>query len=131
METLAQIEIKQGSEKFAVIGDMLELGPETENSHRELGFKIAEFGIDYLITVGEAAKHIAHAAKEAGMDDHRIAVFPKAESAGVFLQDKIKNGDLVLVKGSQSMRMERIVKEIMAEPLLAPQLLVRQGSEWK
>ncbi len=130
IDTTAQIEINVGSKRFVVMGGMLELGSETENLHRELGFKIAELEIDYLITVGEAAKHIAHAAKEAGMDEHRIAIFPKAEVAGTFLQDKIKTGDLILVKGSQSMRMEIVVKEIMAEPLLAPQLLARQGSEW-
>ena len=47
------------------------------------------------------------------------------------LQEKLKEGDVALVKGSQSMRMEKIVKEVMAEPLLAKELLVRQSAEWK
>jgi len=129
LDALAQIKVESGKEKYVVFGDMLELGQETENFHREIGFKIAELGVDFLLTVGEAAKHTAQSAKEAGMDEHRIATFSKAESAGIFLQDKLKQGDIALVKGSQSMRMEKIVKEVMAEPLLSPQMLVRQGKE--
>ena len=131
LEALAQVEIKTGGERWAVLGDMLELGSETENAHRELGFKVAEFGIDNLITVGEAAKHIAQSAKEAGLDEHRIASFANSVEAGRFLQGKLKPGDVVLVKGSQGARMEKIVKELMAEPLLAANLLPRQGKEWK
>jgi UDP-N-acetylmuramoyl-tripeptide--D-alanyl-D-alanine ligase len=109
---------------------MLELGTETENAHRELGFKVVELGIDFLITVGEAAKHIAQAAKEAGMEENKMASFASSTEAGRFLQEKIKEGDLVLVKGSQGIRLERVVKEIMAEPLQAPNLLCRQEQSW-
>ncbi len=130
LETLAQIEIKTGAERYAALGDMLELGPETENAHRELGFKVAELGIDNLITVGEAAKYIAQAAEEAGLDKHRIASFATSGEAGKFLQEKLKQGDLVLAKGSQGGRMEKLVKEIMDEPLQADNILPRQGKEW-
>lgn len=130
VETLGQFIIKNGSERYAVLGDMLELGGETENAHRELGFKVAEMGIDYLITVGEAAKFIAQAAKEAGLEEHRIASFANSIEAGKFLQEKLKEGDVVLIKGSQGLRMERTVKEVMAEPLLAGKLLARQDKIW-
>ena len=53
------------------------------------------------------------------------------EEAGKFVKERIKTGDIVLVKGSQAMRLEKIVKEIMAEPLRASELLVRQGREWE
>ncbi|MCX6780298.1 MAG: hypothetical protein NT034_03935 [Candidatus Magasanikbacteria bacterium] len=109
---------------------MLELGSETENAHREIGLKVAELGIDFLITVGEASKHTAVAAREAGMDDNQTACFDNSETAGKFLQEKLHQGDVVLIKGSQSMRMEKIVKEVMAEPMDAEKLLVRQTSEW-
>jgi UDP-N-acetylmuramoyl-tripeptide--D-alanyl-D-alanine ligase len=109
---------------------MLELGPETESSHRAIGFKVAEAGIDFLITVGEASKGTAAAAIEAGLDPDHVASFADSTEAGKFLQEKIKENDLVLVKGSQGVRMEKIVKEIMAEPLDASALLVRQDGNW-
>ena len=130
LEALAQVEIKAGGERWVVLGDMLELGSETENAHRELGFKVAELGVDNLLTVGEAAKHIAMAAGEAGLDKHRIASFAASGEAGKFLQGKLKPGDAALVKGSQGARMEKVVKELMAEPLSAESLLVRQDSFW-
>ena len=130
VETLAQVALKEGAERYAALGDMLELGAETENAHRELGFKVAELGIDNLITVGEAAKHIAESAKEAGLDEHRIASFADSREAGRFLQEKLKTGDVVLAKGSQGGRMEKLVKEVMAEPLQAKDLLPRQDKEW-
>ncbi len=131
VEALAQVVIKNGAERYVALGDMLELGLETENAHRELGFKVAELAIDNLITVGEAAKYIAQSAKEAGLDEHRIYIFDNSESAGRFLQEKLKEGDVVLAKGSQGARMEKIVKELMAEPLQAEKLLSRQAKEWE
>ena len=130
LETLAQVKIKEGAERYAVLGDMLELGSETESAHREIGFKVAEFGIDFLITVGEASKITAAAAREAGLDEHHVASFADSAAAGKFLQEAIKDGDVMLVKGSQGSRMEKIVKEVMAEPMKAKDLLVRQGEEW-
>lgn len=130
LKTLATINIKSDAERYAVLGDMLELGGETENAHREVGFKAAELGIDFLITVGEASKLTATAAREAGMDTNKIASFADSVSAGRFLQEKLEENDVVLVKGSQGVRMEKIVKEIMAEPLEASKLLVRQEEVW-
>ncbi|MFH1789677.1 MAG: UDP-N-acetylmuramoyl-tripeptide--D-alanyl-D-alanine ligase [bacterium] len=130
IETLGNIKISEYARRFAVLADMLELGKETENAHREVGFKVAEVGVDYLITVGEAAKSIATAAREAGINEDKIVKFNDSVSAGRFLQDKLKQGDIVLVKGSQSMRMEKVVKEIMADPLRAKDLLVRQEEIW-
>ena len=130
LSTLAQIRVNPGAERYAVLGDMLELGSETEASHREVGFKVAEFGIDFLITVGEASKHTAEAAREAGLPEHQIASFADSCAAGKFLQEKLEAGDVALIKGSQGLRMERIVKEVMADPLQAPELLARQSDEW-
>ncbi len=131
LETLAEINLKIGAQRYAVLADMLELGAETQNAHREIGLRVAELGIDFLITVGEASKHTALSAREAGLVEHRIASFADSITAGKFLQEKLHEGDVVLVKGSQSMRMEKIVKEVMAEPELAKDLLARQGEEWK
>lgn len=131
LETLARIEIPSGAERYAVLGDMLELGSETEAAHRDVGFKVAELGIDFLITVGEASKGTTAAAREAGLAEHEVVSFADSAGAGKFLQEVLEPGDVVLVKGSQGVRMERVVKEVMAEPEKAGELLVRQGDEWR
>ena len=130
VETLAEMPCASRARKFAVLGDMLELGPHTEIEHRELGKKVAELGIEYLYTVGERAKFIAQAAAFAGMKEDRILTFADASSAGKVLQEKIKTGDTLLIKGSQGMRMEKITRELMAEPLHAEHLLCRQYGHW-
>ncbi len=131
LRTLGKIEPRGKAERYAVLGDMLELGPETENFHREIGFRVAEAGVNFLITVGGASKHTALAAREAGLGEHQVASFADSAAAGRFLQEKLEEGDVVLIKGSQGCRMEKIVKEIMADPLRAPELLARQTGEWK
>ena len=57
--------------------------------------------------------------------------FDDSVSAGKALKSLIKEGDLILVKGSQSMRMERVVEEIMTHPEMATELLVRQDEFWR
>ena len=85
-----------------------------------------------MITVGFRARAIAQAALDAGMNDYSIQQYEQFESerAGRELERELSEGDVVLVKGSESMRMERTVCEIMSEPLRAPELLVRQNKEW-
>ena len=117
--------------KIAVFGDMLELGSYTEDGHRLVGKKVFEAGVDELIAVGERARDIGRGAQEVGMKEESIFYFPNSDEAKTFVKERIKEGDLILVKGSQGARMEKIVKEIMAEPLLARELLVRQEREWE
>lgn len=131
LEVLQSIKLPaEDDKKFAVLGDMLELGSFSEEGHKQVGRAAAKSGVDYLVTVGERSRDIARAAKEAGMNEDRVSNFPTPEEAGLFVQGKMKQGDVVLVKGSQGMRMEKVVKELMAEPLLAAELLVRQDPEW-
>ncbi len=131
LTAVSKILPRDSGKHIAILGDMLELGADTETAHREIGFRVTEFGFDYLITVGEASKNFtAEAAKEAGMDENKIAVFDESATAGKFLQDKMEKGDVILVKGSQGKRMEKIVKEVMAEPEKAGELLVRQEDYW-
>ena len=116
--------------KIAVLGDMLELGKYSEEGHREVGKYLFKMGVDKLILVGERSRDIGRGATRAGMLKDNIFHFPNSDDAKIFVQDRLREGDLILIKGSQGMRMEKIVKEIMAEPLRAEELLVRQGSEW-
>ncbi|MFA5184126.1 MAG: UDP-N-acetylmuramoyl-tripeptide--D-alanyl-D-alanine ligase [Patescibacteria group bacterium] len=127
LDILGRIKVEETARKYAVLGEMLELGSYTEEGHRAVGAKLAASGIDGLIAVGEKARDIIRGATEAGMADDYIFYFDRTEEAGRFLQNRLKAGDIVLVKGSQGARLERIVKEIMAEPERAGELLVRQG----
>ena len=131
LETLSKIRLSEESRKFAVLSDMLELGEYTEEGHYNVGKRAAELRIDYLVTVGERAKNIAKGALENGLSEDQIFSFSNTEEAGKFLQEKLGESDLLLVKGSQGMRMEKVVKELMTEPLKACDLLVRQDPEWE
>jgi len=125
LKVTSEIPAKSGK-RLAVLGDMAELGSHTVDGHREVGRAVAQFRFDSLITVGEKARDIGRGAQEAGLSPDKIFNFSSADEAKKFVQSRINQGDLVLVKGSQSIRMEKIVKEIMAEPLRAIELLVRQ-----
>lgn len=130
LRTLATLEIGEQHKRIAVLADMKELGAYAQEGHQGVGKLIAELGIDLLVTVGELAREIANGAAQAGMSRDRIFEFGDREQAGKFVQERMQKGDVVLIKGSQSMRMEYVVKELMAEPLRAAELLVRQDKEW-
>lgn len=130
IDILSQVKTDETSDKYAVLGDMLEIGTYTEEGHRLVGKKVATSGIKYLIAVGERARDFIRGAKEVEFEDDFIFYFDKPEEAGKFLQNRIKAGDVLLVKGSQGARMEKVVKELMAEPDRASELIVRQGKEW-
>lgn len=131
LKILGKMKLEDGAKKYAVLGDMLELGSYTEEGHALAGEAIYEQKIDYLISVGERSRDIDRGAKALGMNEDSIFHFDKAETAGLFIQNRIKEGDLILIKGSQGMRMEKIVKELMAEPQKAKDLLVRQEPNWQ
>ncbi len=123
-------EVKGVSRRIAVLGDMLELGQYSVLSHHAAGEQVAA-SADVLITVGVRARGIAKGALNAGMPEHVIFQYDDAARAGNELQVMLKAGDVVLVKGSQGLRMERIVEEIMSEPERAGELLVRQDPVWR
>lgn len=127
LRTLGSLRVKR---KIAVLGDMLELGKHTLSAHEAAG-KIVVDAADLLFTVGTRAKMIAEGAAKAGFSKKKIFSFSNIYEAGMQLQQKIQKGDVILVKGSQGVRMERIVKEVMAEPALASELLVRQSKTWQ
>lgn len=119
-----------GKRKIAVIGDMLELGKHTSDAHREIG-KIAKKSAQILVTVGARAKDCALGALDEGMSEKKIIEVDDAIEAAEELKKILKVGDVMYIKGSQGMRMERIVKMLMAEPEKAAELLVRQEPEWQ
>ncbi len=101
---------REGNRTLAILGDMLELGEWAGRVHEELGRYVSERGIDCVIAVGKNAGLIADGAREAGMPQDRVFHFEEKDEALKFLGDFVKSGDLVLVKGSRGMKMEKIVE---------------------
>jgi UDP-N-acetylmuramoyl-tripeptide--D-alanyl-D-alanine ligase len=114
--------------KLVVLGDMLELGKYTIEAHQTAGTFAAGIA-DILVTVGLRGKMMAHAA-ENQLALENIHSFPTSDLAKQKVQELIKEWDLILVKGSQGARMEKIVEEIMADPQFKKDFLVRQGRKW-
>lgn len=130
LDALHYLQLGEGCKKIAVLGDMLELGSISVRSHEEVGRAAVDAGADVLVFVGERMGDAEKAARAHGAAEGSTFHFGSAEEAGRFVQERMRQGDVVLVKGSQGMRMEKVVKELMAEPLKAEQLLVRQSAEW-
>ncbi|MCK6462901.1 MAG: UDP-N-acetylmuramoyl-tripeptide--D-alanyl-D-alanine ligase [Candidatus Pacebacteria bacterium] len=128
LEVMSEIKAKR---KIAVFGPMMELGQYSEEEHRKAGAYASKSGIDVIFIVGEKAKFIAEGALEKGFDAGKIFEFPDSAEAGEALKCILEKGDFVLVKGSQSARMEKTVEKIMANPELKEELLVRQEKEWQ
>lgn len=133
LETLRDLPLPASSagapgRRIAILGDMLELGKYTIDAHKEAGNMAGSF-VDLLICVGSRAKFIADSATNQ-MPAGNIHTFETSDEAKLKVKELIREGDLVLVKGSQGIRMEKIVEEIMAEPKKKKDLLVRQGKKW-
>lgn len=122
-------EVKSTGRKIAVLGDMLELGRHATEAHQEAG-RVAAENVDLLFTVGPRAKFIAAGAIKNGLSNNKIFISNDLQEAECLLLKTIKAGDIILVKGSQSVRMERVVAEIMARPEDKKKLLARQEQEW-
>jgi len=122
--------IKTEGNKIAVLGDMLELGNYSVPAHKEIGALVAQ-SADRLVTVGIRSHYTAEMANKKRMKKKSITITNDSREAGNKLKGNIGKGDVILVKGSQSMRMERVVEMLMAEPEKAKELLVRQDDVWR
>lgn len=120
-----------GKRKIAVLGNMNELGDYSDEAHKSVGQSIGPW-LDLLITVGESAGLIADSALKNGLLKSKIKTLSDAQAAAQLLETEIKEGDVVLFKGSQDkVRLERAVKKLMAHPEDAKKLLCRQEPEWE
>ncbi len=97
-----------GGHKVAVLGDMLELGQYEKQGHEMIGVRVAEVA-DILVTVGLRGHMIAAAARRAGFEARKIAEFDDQDEATTHLRKSLTRDDVVLVKGSHGIRMDRIV----------------------
>jgi UDP-N-acetylmuramoyl-tripeptide--D-alanyl-D-alanine ligase len=111
--------------KIIVLGDMLELGSVSIAAHEEVGRAAVDAGADLIVFVGERMGDAHKAALADGAPAESVFHFGSTAEAGRFVQERLGKGDMVLVKGSRGMHMEAVVKELMAEPLKAGELLVQ------
>lgn len=107
------IELDTEGKRIAVLGEMGELGPESEMGHREVGEEAATLGVDHLIAIGEQGALMAEAARKAGLAQSRAV--PSTAAAAELLGEIAEQGDLVLVKGSRSARTERVMEAFAAQ----------------
>lgn len=117
LNTLATLQVS--GKRIAVLGDMMELGNYSAEEHRKAGVQALQ-SCDILITVGQRSKVM----NADGLN------FNTSKEAGEYLKGIVTSGDVIFVKGSQSMRMEKVSKMLLAEPEKAVDLLVRQEKEW-
>jgi UDP-N-acetylmuramoyl-tripeptide--D-alanyl-D-alanine ligase len=99
--------------RIAVLGDMLELGQYEQQGHEMVGIRVAEI-VSELVTVGQRARIIAETAQSAGLSARRIKRMASSEEAISYLRSRLAKNDVVLVKGSRSMHMEKIVGALEA-----------------
>ncbi|MBN2198180.1 UDP-N-acetylmuramoyl-tripeptide--D-alanyl-D-alanine ligase [Candidatus Wolfebacteria bacterium] len=97
--------------KIAILGDMLELGKYSIEAHEDIGRLVAKI-TNILVTIGPRAKFIAEAAKSNNFPENKILSFDSSHEACLAVQNFIKEGDLILIKASRAMELDKIVEEI-------------------
>jgi UDP-N-acetylmuramoyl-tripeptide--D-alanyl-D-alanine ligase len=101
--------VQNGNRKIAVLGDMLELGEQAAVYHRQAGHCAAQLGIDYLFLYGSFAEAVAEGARAGALDERHILIFATKEALAAHLEQTVKHGDWILVKGSRAMGMEQVI----------------------
>ncbi|MBN1995687.1 MAG: UDP-N-acetylmuramoyl-tripeptide--D-alanyl-D-alanine ligase [Anaerolineae bacterium] len=102
------------AKKIAVLGDMLELGSFEEEGHRKVGCRAADV-VDLLIVLGARAKFMAAGAQECGLDPSLILQLTNNEAAIAYLEKTLGPGDIVLLKGSNAQKLEKIVSALAVQ----------------
>ncbi len=113
--TLAALNLLEelSGRKIAVLGDMLELGRYEEIGHQKVGLRAAEVA-EMIVTIGERARTIARTARRLNIPGQVVVDFAACDEAIAYLKDHLQENDVVLVKGSRGMRMDRIVSALEA-----------------
>ena len=103
------VELDTEGKRIAVLGEMRELGSESERGHREVGETAATLGVNQLITIGDMAELIAEGARTAGLD--KVSSTRSTTEAARLLGEIAGPGDLVLIKGSRAARTEEVIEQ--------------------
>jgi UDP-N-acetylmuramoyl-tripeptide--D-alanyl-D-alanine ligase len=101
-----------GDRRVAVIGDMLELGPEGPRFHRECGERAARLGFSPVVGVGNLSQHLVDGAGAAGAE---AVWLPDATAAAEWAAGEVRSGDVVLVKGSRGVGLDKVVRRLLPE----------------
>lgn len=103
---------KRAGRFVAILGDMLELGTNSPSCHREVGMSAAEHKVDKLFAFGPFAVNLAEGARGAGLNSGKVSIYTDMEQLKKDVIDFVNTGDVVLVKGSRGMQMERVVEHL-------------------
>jgi UDP-N-acetylmuramoyl-tripeptide--D-alanyl-D-alanine ligase len=106
-----------GQRKIAVLGDMLELGKDSEKLHREIGETMSKTNIDYLVTFGEKARYISDEALKNNFSKDKAFHFSEKDGIVEFIKKNVKENDVILIKGSRGMEMEKIVEKVIRKDI--------------
>jgi UDP-N-acetylmuramoyl-tripeptide--D-alanyl-D-alanine ligase len=106
----ALVSLRTNGKAIAVLGDMLELGDVSEEAHRSIGRMAATLAVDILITIGQRAQDIAAGARDAGMPEGHILSAASQVDAADLLKRNSRPGDVILIKGSRGMKLEKILE---------------------
>ncbi len=112
-------ELGQGKRTVAVLGDMLELGPDAERLHREIGALLVQEGIAKLVACGALGHHIAAGAIAAGKPASDVIEVQDSVAAGTVVKSLVLRGDVLLVKASRGIRMEHVLEVLTGARRLA------------
>ena len=113
LDDLAAADVPAGGRRVAVLGDMLELGPQEAELHREIGAHAAAAGVDVLVTVGPLAREMGPAfAAAVGAHDPAVIAVADAAAAADAARDLVRPGDVVLVKASRGVRLEAVTRAL-------------------
>lgn len=117
--------------KILILGDMLELGAAGESEHEDLAEAVEASGASLVIAVGKHMRSLYDALRARGHSRGELMWFPDPLSVAPVVLNLLHPKDLVLLKGSQSMRLEMITAKLLATPEDAWRLLCRQSADWR
>jgi len=109
---MALKDLKVHHNGYVFLGDMLELGEESDEMHRKIGMLIATIGVNALFLQGDFSAITSAGAVEGGLSPQNIFFLSDKEKGITYLMEHLKKGDWILVKGSRRMKMEKIVAQI-------------------
>ncbi len=121
--------LNSSGKKIVVIGDMLELGRFSAEEHKKIG-ELLKDRVNIVICVGLRSRKISEEILGAGIDQPIVMSVDSSEEASRELLRLLEPNDIILVKGSQAIRLERVVEAVMRHPEDKNKLLVRQEPNW-